>query len=62
MQMKALVLRIWRDEHGALRGQLSDPQTLERAPFSDSAELWQLINEKFCNTQSTQTSSKEETS
>lgn len=43
MQIKAFVVRIWRDECGAMRGQVTDPQTLQRVPFRDSAELWQLI-------------------
>ncbi len=43
MARRAFVVRIWLNEEGAIRGQISDPLTDWRHPFQDSAQLWGLM-------------------
>ncbi len=45
MTRRSLVVRIWLDDEGALRGQVSDPLTDWRRPFQTPAELWALMSD-----------------
>ncbi len=42
-QRKALVVRIWLAEDGRLQGQLSDPMSDWKRPFTRPDELWLLF-------------------
>lgn len=43
MKRKSLILRLWLDDAGNFHGQLSDPHTHWRKPFSAESELWELL-------------------
>ncbi len=44
MRLQSLILRIWRDETGQLKGHISDPLSEWRHPFHNSNELLGLIS------------------
>ncbi|MEM7343142.1 MAG: hypothetical protein AAF485_02785, partial [Chloroflexota bacterium] len=50
MRLQSLILRIWRDESGQLKGQLSDPLREWRQPFHNSGELLALISQCLTDT------------
>lgn len=41
--LKALILRVYVDDDGVLRGRIDDPATETRTPFAGSDELLDLI-------------------
>jgi hypothetical protein len=43
MQLKAYIVRIWRDEDGQFRGHVSNPLTEDRVTFRSWSELRQIL-------------------
>jgi hypothetical protein len=43
MNRRSFVVRVWLDEDGVMRGQISDPLTDWRRPFQEPAQLWAFM-------------------